>query len=654
MFRFKDFSLAKKLAMGFGVVLVLLISISVIGFNALGTASDGFKEYRGLARNTNNGGRVQANVLSMRLAALGYYNTTNEEQLKTQRERFGKLKELIGDAKKDAVDEEQRKAYDKMDQIVAGYGNIFDEIVTLINHRHELVRQNLDVIGPEMEHTLTDITISARKDNDMSAAFYSSQAMRNLLVARVYVVKYLVRNLPERADRVQKEFRGFKENLAVLDRELQNAGRRAKLAKVADMSDKYIGAFNDLVKTIETRNKLKVEKLDPAGREVAKLVEDLKLEIKGRQDELGPAVQASNERAVTFLITVAIIAVLFGVFMAFIITRAVTGPVRKVMEFTSRFGEGDLTAKLEVDTKDEIGQMAEALSNAVGKLQETVAGINSAVANIASASEEVSSTAQTMSQGASEQAANVEETSSSVEQMTASINQNTENAKATDSIATKAASEATEGGEAVRKTVDAMNDIAAKIGIIEDIAYKTNLLALNAAIEAARAGEHGKGFAVVADEVRKLAERSQTAAQEISNQAGDSVRIAETAGTLLEQIVPSINKTAELVQEITAASEEQSSGVVQINTAMEQLNQVTQQNASASEELAATSEEMSSQAEQLQQMMSFFKVDGNAAIAAQTLVSAPKGKIKASFGGKAVAADKEASNDGDEHHFVRF
>jgi methyl-accepting chemotaxis protein len=340
---------------------------------------------------------------------------------------------------------------------------------------------------------------------------------------------------------------------------------------------------------------------------MSQLTERKESEAKEASEETTALYQQSR----SLMITTIAIALVGGIALGFLISRGISKPLRNAVDAANRIAEGDLTVTIDANSKDEVGQMLRAMQHMVAKLSQVVSEVNSSAEALAGASEEVSATAQSLSQAASEQAAGVEETSASIEQMTASIAQNTENAKVTDGMATKASSEAGEGGEAVKATVAAMKQIATKIGIIDDIAYQTNLLALNAAIEAARAGEHGKGFAVVAAEVRKLAERSQVAAQEIGTVASSSVELAERAGTLLDAIVPNIRKTSDLVQEITAASQEQSSGVGQINSAVVQLSQTTQQNASSSEELAATAEEMSSQAQQLQQSMGFFKLNDN-------------------------------------------
>ncbi len=271
--------------------------------------------------------------------------------------------------------------------------------------------------------------------------------------------------------------------------------------------------------------------------------------------------------------------------------------------------EGNFAARVSTEGKEPffagLGGMFNDLLETMGK---TIVEVRAAADQLTSASSQVSATSQVLSQAASEQAASLEETTASLQEMSASVKQNSDNAGVTDGMASKAAAEATEGGDAVARTADAMKQIARKIGIIDDIAYQTNLLALNAAIEAARAGEHGKGFAVVAAEVRKLAERSQVAAQEIGELATTSVGLAEKAGALLSEMVPSINKTSELVQEIAAASGEQASGVNQITSAMNHLNTSTQQNASSAEELSATAEELSAQATQLQELMAFFQV----------------------------------------------
>ena len=336
---------------------------------------------------------------------------------------------------------------------------------------------------------------------------------------------------------------------------------------------------------------------------------------------------------------------------------AMSTPVQELQGVLSAMENGDLTLSMKKSYEGNWDELKSAVNNMMKKLTQVVTDVNSGAQALASASEEVSATAQSLSQAASEQAAGVEETSASIEQMTSSIAQNTENAKVTEGMASKAANDAASGGESVNATVSAMKEIAKKIGIIDDIAAQTNLLALNAAIEAARAGEHGKGFAVVAAEVRKLAERSQVAAQEIGEVASNSVELAEKAGKLLEQIVPAIRKTSDLVQEISAASTEQSSGAGQINSAVSQLSQTTQQNASASEELAATSEEMSSQAEQLQQTMSFFKLEsaGQARAAAPAARKSAAGPKPASKPAPTRAAAVPAfATEVDETQFTKF
>jgi methyl-accepting chemotaxis protein len=308
------------------------------------------------------------------------------------------------------------------------------------------------------------------------------------------------------------------------------------------------------------------------------------------------------------LITAVVVLALVVVFALFI-ASSLAKPMVKGVAFAKEIASGDLTATIDVEQKDEVGQLAAALRGMAEQLGHTVSEIQTASDNVASGSEELSSTSQSLSEGSTEQAASVEEISSSMEEMTSNIGQNADNAGETERIAQDVAKDAEEGGEAVSKTVEAMRDIAEKISIIEEIARQTNLLALNAAIEAARAGEHGKGFAVVASEVRKLAERSGSAAAEISEMSSSSLDVAEQAGEMLKKIVPEVKRTAELVQEISAGSNEQRSGAEQINKGLQQLDQVVQQNASAAEQMSSTSEELSSQAEELQASIAFFKVE---------------------------------------------
>ncbi|MBL8968715.1 MAG: MCP four helix bundle domain-containing protein [Spirochaetaceae bacterium] len=306
--------------------------------------------------------------------------------------------------------------------------------------------------------------------------------------------------------------------------------------------------------------------------------------------------------------------------ISLLMARSISNPIGQATAMAGIIADGDLSQDVpEVFLRrgDEIGALARAFDAMIGNLSGIVLGIQGATMSVASGSEQISSTAQSMSQGATEQAAGAEEVSSSVEEMAATIKQNTDNALATESIATKAAKDAERGGAAVGEAVGAMQEIAAKIGIIEEIARQTNLLALNAAIEAARAGEAGKGFAVVASEVRKLAERSQKAAGEITQLSRETTGKAQAAGELIKSIVPDIKKTSDLIQEIASASREQSVGADQIGKAMMQLDNVVQQNASASEEMAGMAEELSGQSVQLEKAVAFFTLKRGAGTASE-------------------------------------
>ena len=309
---------------------------------------------------------------------------------------------------------------------------------------------------------------------------------------------------------------------------------------------------------------------------------------------------------VALLIGSAAIAGIAATWIVISISRALSSAVGLANEVAG----GNLSATADIKGDDEVGDLIKALNAMTAKLRDVVGEVTAATRNVASGSQEMSATAEQLSQGATEQASSTEEASASMEEMSSTIKQSADNASQTEKIARQSAADAIASGEAVNNAVAAMQTIAEKIMVVQEIARQTDLLALNAAVEAARAGEHGRGFAVVASEVRKLAERSQAAAAEISTLSGTTVKVAQAAGEMLGKLVPDIQRTAELVEEISAGSREQNAGAAQINTAIQQLDKVTQQNTSAAEEMSATSEELASQAEQLQAAISYFRIEG--------------------------------------------
>lgn len=412
------------------------------------------------------------------------------------------------------------------------------------------------------------------------------------------------------------------ENIAAIDAliarlapTIRSAEGKAHLARVNEMRKPYVESFAEIKRHIDAGRADSAERVvhtrfEPALEAFIDAIGEFRSYQSGLVDESAKAALASYESGRMTMLAVGAVITLIAAAMATWIILNINRGISGAVGIARSVASGDLDAKANVKSNDEIKDLVDALMQMTEKLKTVVGDVTSGARTVASASDGLSASADQLSQGAQEQASSTEETSASVEQMAANIKQNAGNTAQTENTARQAAKDAGTSGQAVGDAVKAMETIAEKIMVVQEIARQTDLLALNAAVEAARAGEHGRGFAVVASEVRKLAERSQEAATEISGLSGETVRSAQSAGELLEKLVPDIQKTAELVSEISAANNELNAGASQISDAITQLDTVTQQNTTASEEVSSAAEELSHQADRLQRSISFFKVAG--------------------------------------------
>ncbi|BBD10027.1 HAMP domain-containing methyl-accepting chemotaxis protein [Desulfovibrio ferrophilus] len=609
---FKNMKLGLKLALGFIVVLALTALVAGVGLNGMNSVQDRVDKADG----------VNLIVKDIQQARLQEKNFILRKDQLSLDEHAKSIKELLSNAsdlKSKFNAQNNKEQIDQITEAVQGYQQAFNSYVTLENQRAELLASmgssairalnEIESIRAEQKQQLAQIRARANAsriivDDKLGKADNANRMIKLFLNARIKAL-YFMSSADETAFKATLDYINQALDLASGERsKYKNAENIAQIDRVLFELRGYSKAINDYHTALSAQAQANDKMIDSARQAQAICA----AAHKDQTAKMEAEIQQSN----MMILIGAAVALIIGILAAWIITRAITGPVRQGVAFAQAIAAGDLTATVDVDQRDEIGQLAAALKQMVAKLADVVGDVQSAGENVATGSEELSASSESLSQGATEQAASVEEISSSMEEMASNIRQNAENAQTTERIATQSASDAESGGKAVTDTVLAMKQIADKINIIEEIARQTNLLALNAAIEAARAGEHGKGFAVVAAEVRKLAERSGSAAAEISELSTGSVEIAEKAGEMLTKMVPDIRKTAELVQEIAAASNEQNSGADQINKAIQQLDQVVQQNASAAEEMASTSEELSSQATQLQGTIGFFRLDGRA------------------------------------------
>ncbi|MGD9160984.1 MAG: methyl-accepting chemotaxis protein, partial [Desulfobacteraceae bacterium] len=658
----KNLKIGTKISGGFIIVLALMALIAFMGYRGLTGVADRVEK----ADDVN---RLVKTILEARQAEKNYIMRKDDVYVKNVDES---VKNIISQANETKDKFNQKINKDQMDSVISevnGYNDSFKRYLEMEKKKNEIMEEmrararetlsEVEAIRTDQKNQLAEIRkkndtntsqgrsgaagnsdINALMDDKMAKADDANRLIKWFLQARKNEKEFIISGEKKWKDEVDK----LVEQMISLSRDMKarfkNVKNVGQIEHVLQTVTEYYQKF--ILFTEQTDKQKNIEdEMVAAAREATKVCADARADQKEKMEgEIGSANMV--------LLVGFILAVITGSLFAFVITRAITRPVADGVDVANSLAEGDINVNIHIPGKDEIGQLmtsmknmvknlkdtvqiaekiskgdltvkakalsdkdvlGKALENMLYKLKDVVGNVKMATDNVASGSQELSSSSEEMSQGATEQAAAAEEASSSMEQMSSNIKQNADNAMQTEKIAQKSAEDAKEGGQAVEKTVGAMKDIAEKISIIEEIARQTDLLALNAAIEAARAGEHGKGFAVVASEVRKLAERSQMAAGEISTLSGSSVEIAEKAGEMLTRLVPDIQKTAELVQEINAASNEQNSGAEQINKAIQQLDQVIQQNASASEEMASTSEELAAQADQLQNTISFFKLD---------------------------------------------
>ena len=632
MTTFKDFQLGTKLGLGFGSVLVLLTLVAGTAYMGLTSAFDGFGEYRRLARNSLLSSEIQADALMTQISIKDYLRSEGDQSLKQVQHYLEETAKNVQDAQNAIKNPERAAMIATLDQHAKGYASSFDQLVALGQQHHDLVDNRLVPAGSTARKAVTELIEVAYNNGDNQTLVQAARLQEQLLETRLYVARYLEGGKREffdramgyltKADQIESEL-----SAALKDKDVQSL---ALLNQFSQAHDQYTGLMNELKNLTEQRQALETDKLNVLGTGIAKTAADIRETYQVSQNNLGPLVQANNEKAIQFTGGISTAAIVLGLFLAWLLSRIITRPIRAAIVVAEQIAHGDLNADIQVNSRDEVGQLLRAMQTMNAELRRIVGEVTGSSAMVTSAASEIAQGSADLAQRTEEQASALEETASSMEELTATVQQTADNAAQANQLANATRTQAEQGSAAVQRTVTAMQaihgssaKIADIISVIDEIAFQTNLLALNAAVEAARAGDQGKGFAVVAEEVRRLAQKSSDAAKEIKNLIEDSVnkveegrQLADASGHTLNDILVGVKKVNDIVAEIAGASREQASGIEQVNKAILQMDQTTQQNAALVEETAAASHSMGEQAGQLHALMSFFKLDSHAHVAA--------------------------------------
>lgn len=594
-------SLKAKLICGFSAVLILLIVIALTGFYALKSASTGFEHYREMARATNLAGRIQANMLTARMDVKNFLISGSQKALDDFDERWKMVLQFQVQAHKDIHDPKSAATIDKIEVNLGDYRKGFDQVVKYKEHRNMLVNEVLNVNGPIMEKSLTEIMIAANTDGDLTAAFHAGMIMRNLLLARLYMAKFLDTNDQAAVDRVHNEFEEMSKGLATLDKELENPKRRELLATVQNSEKLYLTTFDELVSTITERNNIIDSTLDRIGPLVASDLESVKLDIKAVQDEIGPRLHLSNKKAVMTIILVSLAAVIIGIAIIVFVTGSVLKQLGSdpadIADIANHIANGNLAVKFDEDERKNVGvyasmkKMARNLSRMFKEIKEGIVTLDSSSSDLSSVSEQMASNAEQTSERSNSVAAASEEMSTNMNSVAAATEQTTANiqtivAAVEEMSATinEIARNTARGSETTNRAVQTAEHVSGKVGelgkaaseiskvtdTIAEISEQTNLLALNATIEAARAGEAGKGFAVVAGEIKALAQQTADATNEISSKIVGVQNTTKESVDAIESIVSIINEINEIVTTVATAIEEQSATTQEISNNISQ------------------------------------------------------------------------------------